>query len=294
MGPRLRAALALAVVLGLTASAQKGEDLPEAMRQMADAERAFAARALVVGWKDAFLEYFSGSAVGFASGVAGSAREQIRANPDPAPGVQLLWEPRFGDIAGSGELGWLTGPSRTINPARNKGQPTHAVYASVWKRQSNGQFLVVMDIGVPLPSAAPFPLGLTRPAAAARFTGDYDENTPPLGSADGILNSQLRSNTARAWRSVATESTRLHRPNVMPIVGERNIARWAASQPPYTLADGRFAESARSGDLGYTWGTYAVVRKPGSREEGFYVRVWTRQRDRQWRLALDVLQPQAQ
>jgi ketosteroid isomerase-like protein len=273
--------------------AQKADVLPEALQQMANTERAFAARALVIGWKDAFLEYFSNAAVGFEKGQAGPAREQIRANPDPPPGMQLIWEPRVGDIAASGELGWLTGPSRTIVPSRDNGRPRHAVYASVWKRQTNGAFRVVMDVGVLLPSAAPFATGFTRPGTPARFTGDYDETTPPLANADGALNSALRSNPSGAWRGRLADGARLHRPNVLPIVGERNITRWAASQPAFALADSRFTESARSGDLGYTWGTYAVARKPGAREEGFYVRIWARQRDGQWKLALDVLQPQS-
>lgn len=288
----MRVLLALIATLTVSLSAQRAEVLPDALRQMADTERAFAARALVVGWKDAFLEYFSDRAVGFEKGLAGPAKEQIRANPDPPKDMQLLWEPRVGDIAASAEIGWLTGPSQTINPARNKGEPRHAVYASVWKRERDGAFRVVMDVGVTTPSAAPFPAGLTRPSARPRFSGDYNEDTPPLGSADGLLNSALRLGQARAWRAVIADGGRLHRPNLLPIVGERNISRWAASQPAYVLADSRFAESARSGDLGYTWGTYAVPLAPGARQEGFYVRVWTRQRDGQWRLALDVLQPQ--
>lgn len=259
---------------------------------MIAAERAFAARALVVGWKAAFLEYFSDAALGFDEGAVGLAKEQIQRNPDPPKEHQLIWEPRLGDVSASGEIGYLTGPSRTVLPSRNSGRPRQSIYTSIWKRQRDGGFKVVMDVGVPIPSAAPFAAGFTRPASTGRFTGDYDENTPPLGAADGVLNSALRSGQARAWRGRLTEAARLHRPNLLPIVGERNILRWAASRPAYALADTRFSEAARSGDLGYTWGTYAMAGRPGAREEGFYVRIWVRDRDGQWKLALDVLQPQ--
>ena len=66
---------------------------------MVDAERAFAERALVVGWKQAFLEFFADSAIGFDGEQVGLAKEQIRANPDPPKDHQLLWEPRYGDVA---------------------------------------------------------------------------------------------------------------------------------------------------------------------------------------------------
>jgi ketosteroid isomerase-like protein len=79
----------------------------------------------------------------------------------------------------------------------------------------------------------------------------------------------------------------------MPVVGSRAAAAAAVAQRVYAAADTRFTESARSGDLGYTWGTYAIgARGRGAREEGFYVRVWERERNGQWKLALDALQPQ--
>lgn len=292
--PRRIGTSALACLVAASVlAAQSVEPLPDALRQMIDRERAFAARALVIGWKDAFLEFFSDSSTGFAAGSAGWAKDQIRANPDPPADLQLLWEPRLGDMAVSGDLGYLTGPVRRVQASRDNGRPRHSVYTSIWKRERDGTFRVIMDVGIPVPSAAPFAAGFTRPAYPGRFTGDYDENTPPLGTADGILNSALRSNHVRAYRGLLAEGARLHRPGILPVVGERNITRWAGSQRAYALADTRYSEAARSGDLGYTWGTYLVTGTPGAREEGFYVRVWVRYRDGQWKLALDVLQPQA-
>ena len=261
---------------------------------MIEAERAFAARALVVGWKDAFLEYFADNAVGFADGQVGLAKEQIRGNPDPPKDLQLLWEPRYGDIAASGELGYLTGPVRSILPSRNEGRPRHSVYASIWKRQRDGTFKVIMDVGVDTPRAAPFAEGFTRATVPNRFTRDYDETTPPLGAADNVLNSGLRTSQARAYRGRLATGARLHRPNVVPLVGERAIAQWLGSQPSFAASDTRYTEASRSGDLGYTWGTYQIARRGTTpAEEGFYVRVWVRERSGQWKVALDVLQPQA-
>ena len=283
---------ALSVLTGGVAARQGAEPLPTALSQMVETERAFAARALEVGWKAAFLEYFADDAIGFAEGAAGYAREQIGKNPEPPEGLQLLWEPRFGDIAASGDLGYLTGPVRNILPSRNKGQPRHSVYASVWKRQRNGTFKVVMDVGVDTPSAAPFAAGFTRAPAASRFTGDYDDNTPPLGAADGVLNSALRGDVVRAYRGRVAPGARIHRPNALPVVGEANILRWAASQPALAASDTRFAESSRAGDLGYSWGTYQVRRRGAAAQEGFYVRVWVRERSGQWKIAMDITQPQ--
>ena len=77
----------------------------------------------------------------------------------------------------------------------------------------------------------------------------------------------------------------------MRVVGERNATRWLASQPAYTAIDSRYAEAARSGDIGYTWGSYAVGPRQKPSQQGFYVRTWERARDGQWKIAMDILQP---
>ena len=293
-------AIALLVVAVWRAGAQVPEPLPESLTQMIETERAFAARALVVGWKNAFLDYFSPAAVGFADGQPGSAREQIGKNPDPPKDLQLIWEPRFGDVAASGELGYLTGPVRNVRASRDGGKPRFSNYASVWKRQKDGSFKVVMDVGVNTPSAVPFPTGFTRAPHQNRFTGDYDESTPPLGTADELLNSALKTSQLRAYRPRLAEGVRFHRQNQMPIVGIPAATKWLASQRAVSSADSRFSEVARSGDLGYTWGTFTIAPRrvtAGGRgqqtvniQAGFYVRVWVREWNGQWKVALDVLQ----
>jgi ketosteroid isomerase-like protein len=282
--------LTIAIIATATVAAQPSRTLPEGLAQMIQTERAFAARALVVGWKQAFLEYFADDAVGFDGG-AGPAKEQIRKNPDPPQDLQLIWEPRYGDIAASGDLGYLTGPVRNVRKSRDNGKPRYSTYASVWKRQRDGSFKVVMDFGVNTPGPVSFVNGFTRAPIENRFTGDYDDTTPPLGAADSVLNSGLRTGQADGYGSRLASGVRFLRQDMAPMVGSRTALRWLAMQPAYTAIDSRFAEAARSGDLGYTWGSYTVgpARKPT--QTGFYVRVWQRERNGQWKVVMDVLQP---
>jgi ketosteroid isomerase-like protein len=304
--PRLRPYIWVGVAIlaaTLSAAGQTPEPVTVSLTQMIESERAFAARALVVGWKQAFLEYFSPGAIGFEGGQAGPAREQLAKSPDPPKDLQLIWEPRYGDISGNGELGYLTGPVQNIRASREGGKPRHSNYASIWKRQRDGSFKVVMDVGVQTPSAVPFPPGFTRAPNRNRFTGDYDDSMPPLGAADKVLNSALRTSPVRAYRAHLADGVRFHRQNRLPVVGQQAAMKWLASQPAVSSADSRFAEAARSGDLGYTWGTYTIAPKTtvtaqrGNNtaqtinvEAGFYVRVWVRERNGQWKVALDVLQ----
>ncbi len=289
---RLPGLLALAVLTITVLDAQAQRGLPQGLQQMIDAERAFAARALVVGWKQSFLEYFADDAVGFDGGV-GLAKEQIAKSPDPPADLQLIWEPRYGDVSVSGDLGFLTGPVRNIRKSRDNGRPRHSNYASIWKRQRDGSFKVVMDFGVNTPGPVQFAPGFTRPPGNRFSGGDYNDTTPPLSAADGVLNSGLRTGQAAVYRGRLSAGVRFHRQDMMPVVGDRAALRWLATQPPYSAIDSRFAEAARAGDLGYTWGSYTVgpARKPT--QQGFYIRVWQRERNGQWHVVLDALQPNA-
>jgi len=318
IGPRgaaVAACLLVAFALQSLAGVQRDAppavaSIPPALETMVDTERSFAQRATVVGWKQAFLEFFSDSAIGYDGEQIGLAKEQVRANPDPAPDHQLLWEPRYGDVSRSGELGYLTGPSRNILPSRNNGQPRHGVYASIWKRERDGTFKVVMDVGTSTPRAATFSPQFTRAPSSNRFAGDLDDRTPPLGTADSVLNSDLKTSAAHAYTGRLAPGVRFHRPQTMPVVGEAAVQRYLATQPRYDQVDSRYAETAQSGDLGYTWGTWSRVLPPargrsagttpargaapapGSAhrfETGIYVRVWLRERSGQWKVALDVL-----
>jgi len=263
-----------------------------ALTDMMRTEQRFAARALVVGWKQAFLEYFADTAVAFNGDQTEPARDQFRRQPDPPKDRRLIWEPRYGDISSSGDLGYLTGPVRRIVPGQNNGQPYHSVYASVWRRQADGSYKVVMDMGVPTPGPVMFADGFT----AAQRTDVYAGRTTPeaaaksLKTTDAALTNAARSGQADAYRAHLAPNVRFHRPEAMPVVGEDAALKWLAGQPRYVSGEAKYAETSMAGDLGYTYGTYAL---PGNQDShGFYVRVWTRGRDGVWRVALDVLQPQ--
>ena len=293
---RLPATLLTILVCAATASAQlplrsATEGGPRTtLDEMVQTERRFAARALVVGWKQAFLEYFADDAVGFDGDQAAPAKDLLRKLPDPPKDRKLIWEPRYGDIALSGDLGYLTGPVRRIVPGQNNGQPFHSLYASVWKRQADGSFKVLMDMGVPTPGPVSFADGFTRAPRPNVYAGTTTPEAArkSLRDTDAALTNAARSGQADAYRGHVAEGVRFHRAERMPVVDEPAALQWLRDQPAYATGESRFAETSLSGDLGYTYGTYAL--KGDAAAHGFYVRVWTRGRDGVWRVALDVLQ----
>jgi hypothetical protein len=285
------ASAGLIVTLFVTAAAaQKSES--GAFEDMVNAERAFVQVAQEKNWKEAFLEYF-------IEGIRGFEGEDIKADlrkrPDPPKGLEFWWEPRYGDIAASGDLGWLTGPVRIVPPDAKERKPRYSNYASFWKRQDGGQFKVILDVGVNVPDAVPFPPGVTRVPTSDRYRGPdgADAAKASLLEADRALTNALTSmRQAEAYDAAMAPSARFHRNGVMPLAEKNASLAWLKSQPAWSAGETKFAEAARSGDLGHTWGSYSMP-KPGSDtvESGHYVRAWVRDGSGRWRMTLDVLQP---
>jgi ketosteroid isomerase-like protein len=282
----LALALALHQALMFSTRAMSRDDVPRALAEMADTERAFARRAGEVGAKQAFLEYFAETAVAFDSGRPAPAKDGIRRWPEPPKDVKVLfwWEPRYGDIAASGELGWLTGPVRSARSDRDNGAVRHGNYASIWKRQPDGTFKVVMDIGIDPTAEVPFADGFTRAPFENRYTGG---DLGPLAessllAADRALNRAVGSSTAGAYAAALAPFARLHRNGRLPMQGREEAVAWLKTQPPMRGGESLYAEAAQSADLGYTWGSY---------DGGHYVRVWVRDASGMWYVTLDVTQP---
>ena len=106
------------------------------MAAVAEAERAFARETAKVGIRAGFLAWFARDSIGFHPSL-GNAWDQLNARPAPPnPTAALLeWEPRVGDVAASGEMGWLTGPSTFTAP---DGAKRYGNYLSVWVRRPEG------------------------------------------------------------------------------------------------------------------------------------------------------------
>jgi ketosteroid isomerase-like protein len=261
------------------------------MEKLVETERAFVRRAQETNWRDAFLEYFADGVKGFEGE---DVKERLRSRPAPPRELEFWWEPRFGDIAASGDLGWLTGPVRTRLPQVNGGNPAFANYVSVWKRQPDGTYRVIEDVGVDTPRMVPFAPGFSRAPVASRYAGSEEAvaTRATLADADRQLNASLRRSQADAYATYAAPFARLHRRREMPIVGDGAIVAWAEARPAWTSGDTQVSDAAESGDLGYTRGAYAQPAAAGSdAESGYYLRIWSRDAQGNWRVVLDVAQP---
>lgn len=147
--------LASALLVACAPDAPDGamtDNAPPSADVLMDADRAFAA-AVAEGGTEAWVSWFADDGAQIQPGmgeVRGSeAIRQLMAGLDD-PSLTLTWEPLRADIAASGDLGWTTGSfvSESVGP---DGEPRRGQgrYVTIWRKQADGSWKVVMDLGNP-------------------------------------------------------------------------------------------------------------------------------------------------
>jgi ketosteroid isomerase-like protein len=286
----MRTTIAIALLLFVPPLlAQDG--ISPALRKMADTERAFAKRAQEVTVREAFIEFFADESVGFEPEPT-PARESLRKQTRPQPaGFQLLWEPRVGDIAASEDLGYLTGPSETIVPGQ---PPRYGNYFSVWKRQPDGEYRVILDVGGGTPEKATYLPGFTRARSVATWKGAEPKtrSEASLLEADKAVGSAVASKGAgAAYSGVMHPDVHFQRPGFQPMTSRSAAVDWFTTNVKAWSTEPMKAETGAAGDLGYTWGKFNITPMDRAAYSGYYVRVWTRQAEGAWQMVAEVTTP---
>jgi ketosteroid isomerase-like protein len=274
-------------------------DLAAARTALADTERAFSQMSRQQGMRAAFLAYLAEDAVIFRPGpVPGRAFIEAR----PSPPVELTWRPVQVEVAASGGLGYTTGPyeARSTDPAKSA-QTEHGYYVTVWRRQADGAWKAVADVGVeaPPPSGADAAAGGElaggrTPGGAPAGQGSADEARRSLLAAESAFAGDAIAHGARAaYLAAVADGARFYRAGVPPAVGRDAIARLlGAGAQRATGWQVTEAKAAASGDLGYAYGEAAVMKTGAPRrirEAGIYFRIWRRQGGGRWQIALDLV-----
>jgi ketosteroid isomerase-like protein len=123
-----------------------------------DADRAFAAAAKQKGAGAAFVEFAALDAIMFRQGVGPvkglAAIGQVFPTPETATAA---WEPEGGEIAASGDLAYTWGYfAWTAISGPNVGKPpVTGNYVSIWRKQPDGRWKWVIDLGITGPPKSP-------------------------------------------------------------------------------------------------------------------------------------------
>jgi len=114
----------------------------------------FSAEAQRAGVADAFVRYAAPDARMLPQGkevVSGldAVRRQMAGFPAKAT---LSWKPFHADVAASGDLGYTLGTYELrATDETGKAKVSHGKYCSVWKKQPDGKWKWVVDVGTSSP-----------------------------------------------------------------------------------------------------------------------------------------------
>jgi ketosteroid isomerase-like protein len=225
------------------------------------AERAFARASVENGMMVAFLEYLAEGAIVFRPRPVDGRKFYAERGPSDAV---LSWGPAFAEMAHSGDFGYTTGPWE-LRPKPGEEPKNFGHYVSVWKKQKDGKWRVVVDGGIPHPVRIAVPAKVAAPAH------------PGQRRAGAISAELLAFDSDYSYGHFAGD-VRVYRAGAPPAQGKEALAN-----EPRVLSKTAGADMAASGDLGYTYG---IAEAPGGKLSS-YLRIWRRMGGR-WRVALDL------
>jgi len=269
-----------------------------ALESLVAAERAFAKTSVARGIRESFLKFFAEDGINFQPHPV-KTREAILKRPAPPtrPPIELNWQPAYADVSRDGDLGYTTGPYTLTDLSPDKRPTQFGFYFSVWKKQADGAWKVVVDAGIETPDASgrSFVLKAAPPSRFTRAdskTAIDDERALLINTDREFLKASKGTGLVEAFLDYSTADARLHRDGRFPVVGRDSIRSFLATKQVALSWEPMKSDVSTSRDLGYTYGSYELkYPESGQSEKGYYVRVWKRDRKGDWKLVLDTLSP---
>jgi len=274
------------------------QDYRSSLESVVEAERAFAKTSLEVGSRSAFMTYFADEAIVFRPHPV-IYKEAMKTVPLPKNPLEttLEWEPIFADVSKSGDLGYTTGPSVRTDHTPAKRPQYFGFYFSFWKKQQNGEWKVVFDVGTELPGPYKGSRALRTPETQGATKGvskiDPQEQKASLMKAEKDFLETVRKESAdKAFAAFLGREARIYRQKSYPIIGIDSIRAYFSGRRYLSTWEPISCEVAMSGDLGYSYGSYSIESSEGTQsEKGYFLHGWKRDAANNWKLIAETTSP---
>lgn len=245
------------------------------------AERSFASHALTHSTKSAFLQYMDSTAIVFARGNAVNAKRFWNRMPESP--MKLIWGPAIAGMNEAGDFGFTTGPYQ-MKPHLSD---TAAVlgfgqYATVWKKNSNGEWKFLVDLGieVPAPTNHPDNVQVISLKQKSKKLSAAPDSAIQL---DIDFNKGLLAEGKSYWNKACMATSIFNLTGHSPIMGADAITRFTELFPANAQlipADGQFAADQQSAV------TYGITELNGKKDG--YFRFW-QATEKGWKIILQVI-----
>lgn len=307
----------LLLVFVSLAFAKRVQEKP-ALQAMVDAERAFAKMSQEQGTRPAFMAFIADDGVIFRPRAV-KGKQWMTEHPFPPSDKRplLSWYPAVADMARAGDMGYTTGPWEYKSDIHDAAPVAWGNFLTVWKRQPDGLWKFVIDLGIsnPKPEQPAMPWQLPNNYNQPLGVGGFGPAPNPKKDAEtskreaGVLLAREREFSSasasrgaqKAFADYAASEVRLFRNDKPPFVGKANAVSAIPESSIVWIWEPAFAEVSSSGDLGYTYGAYKIkshdaTTKVETVETGNYYRIWKKQSDNMiqpvaWQVVADLLDP---
>jgi len=286
-----RAILLFTLLLPLLVMAQE-PDSSSALFNMREAERDFARASVMYGRNAAFVDNFADESVIFTDKWITNGK-QFSKERKSTP-VVLKWEPEFMDISDSRNFGISTGPWEVQEYRPNTAPLSTGYFLTVWKKQSNGVWKVILDAGstTPVPGGKEhtftFPAGADKAIANQRMMSIESLCKELSDREKQILIAWKNSPLPSTYTSFLDPNVRMQRNGHLPTTNVDTINVWIAQSDKTMTWKSVGAGAASSGDLGFTYGLLEFSGDP-KRTKGHYVRIWRKRPGSDWHIVLEMM-----
>jgi ketosteroid isomerase-like protein len=282
------------LVLPAQAQTQVQTQAQTPLQQMVQTEQAFSRMAAEQNTRDAFMQFIADDGLLFRP-IAVNGKQWMREHPVPPSDKHplLAWQPASAGMAAAGDLGFTTGPWEAKEDIKDEKPSGYGHFVTVWKRQSDGSWKFVVDLGISHPQSGG-PQTLWRPedksVPRVQTTVDVGAVRKALLKLDRAYSrDSLENGLVNAFRLHTSPDVRIYRNGSLPIIGQSEAVALLRGDMAWTPRGG---DVSRSADLGYTYGVYDVTdTNKKVIERGSYLRIWKIEFGR-WRVVLDVANSQ--
>lgn len=242
----------------------------QALEGIVNAEKAFAQTSIDKNTRAAFLEFFDDKTLAFNNGQPTFGRRDWEKRSEG--NGYLFWWPVYADVAASGDFGYTTGPAVFGPDKATKEAKGGLYYSSVWKKNADGQWKVVADMG-----------SATYNPSENLITFKTTSKPSKSSTNDGRSNLQAREDAYNKQPDASYFSTegRMHRRGVAPVISQASIKNYTETQKYSFEHVGK--ELASSNDMAFTYGL-----AKGGPAQACYMRVWKLE-EGEWKIVLDVI-----
>jgi ketosteroid isomerase-like protein len=294
---KARSATIITIGLIMSLSCGSSYDLADELKTLIEYERDFARTSIDKGIRDSFLAFLDDESIVFRPHPVNGVESTEKSKPSAA---SLQWAPVYADIAVSGDLGYTTGPWEYRAKGIDDTVVIHGNYISIWKKQADGGWKVILDTGIsnPDPSLA---LSEIKTKSGLKFADpenpgeDNGKARQKLMDFDRRGSEYCESNgTLDFYDKNCTDDIRFFRDKITPMTGKGQVVDYLSDNPGRFTWNPIDAFISGQSDFAYSYGLSkfeAEVEGDTEAQYGYYLRIWRRNDDGDWKIALDVISP---